>query len=83
MKKIARTLGSFNTEFQPLIDEINKKEGAISKYASSATMGRIRGMIPHGKYNSGKSKACMFVDMKGDLQGITSQLNGWYFYISF
>ena len=45
MKKIASALKSFNTEFQPFIDEINIKEKAISDYASAATMERIRGMI--------------------------------------
>ena len=43
MKKIASTLKSFNTEFQPFIDEINIKEGAIAKYAGAATMQRIKG----------------------------------------
>ena len=46
MKKIASTLKSFNAEFQPLLDEINIKEEAISKYAGAATMERIRGMTP-------------------------------------
>ena len=43
MKKFASTLKSFNTEFQPSIDEINEKEEAISKYAGAATMERIKG----------------------------------------
>lgn len=46
MTKIASTLKSFNAAFQPLLDEINIKEEAISKYAGAATMERIRGMAP-------------------------------------
>ena len=46
MRKIASTLKSFNTEFQPFLNEINVKEEAISKYAGAATMERIRGMNP-------------------------------------
>ena len=45
MKKFASTLKSFNTEFQPSIDEINKKEEAISRFAGAATMERIKGTI--------------------------------------
>ena len=45
MKKIASTLKSFITEFQPFINEINIKEEAVSKYAGAAAMERISGMI--------------------------------------
>ena len=48
MKKFASTLGSFSTEFQPFMDEINKKEEAIVKYAGGVTMERIKGIVLHG-----------------------------------
>lgn len=47
IKKLSSTLKSFNVEFQPFVDEINNKEGDISKYAGVATMQRIKGMILH------------------------------------
>ena len=45
MRKFESTLKSFNSEFQPLIEEMNTKEEAVSKCANAATMDRIRGMI--------------------------------------
>lgn len=36
---------SFNLEFKPLIEEINAKEEAISRYADAATMERIKRTI--------------------------------------
>ena len=36
---------SFNIKFKPLIEEINAKEEAISRYADAATMERIKRMI--------------------------------------
>lgn len=47
MKKFSITLKSFDTEFQPFIEEINAKEGVIRECADAATMDRIRSMIPH------------------------------------
>ena len=43
--KFASTLKSFDIEFQPFIDEINAKEGAIRECADAATMERIRSII--------------------------------------
>ena len=58
MKKFTSTLKSFNTEFQPLIEEMKTKEEVILKCASAATMHCIRGMILHGfGYDSTDSKA--------------------------
>ena len=45
MKKIANTLKSFDTEFQPFIEEIHAKERIIWECADAATMERIRSMI--------------------------------------
>ena len=45
MKKFISTLKSFNYKFQPLIEEMNTKEEAISKCANATTMDRIRGTI--------------------------------------
>ena len=45
MKKFTSTLKSFNYKFQPLIEEMNKKEEVISKCAIGTTMDRIKGMI--------------------------------------
>ena len=47
MKKFATTLKSFEIEFQPFVEEINAKEGAIRQCADAATMDRIRSMVPH------------------------------------
>ena len=46
MKKMTNVLKSFDIEFQPFIDEINTKEGAIRQCADAATMERVR-----SKYN--------------------------------
>ena len=45
MKKFANSLKSFDIEFQPFIEEINAKEGAIREYADAATMEKIQSMI--------------------------------------
>ena len=45
IKKLASAMGSWNIEFQPLVDEINTKEGDIAKYAGAATMQRVKGMV--------------------------------------
>ena len=47
MEKIASTLKSFDIEFQPFIEEINAKEGAIRELADAATMKRVKRMILH------------------------------------
>ena len=44
-EKIANTLSSFDTEFQPFIEEINAKEKVIQQYADAATMKRIKSVI--------------------------------------
>ena len=51
MKKFAITLKSFEIEFQPLIEEINAKEGVIRQYADAATMDRVRSMVPNAKHS--------------------------------
>ena len=51
IKKIANTLKSFDIEFQPFIEEINAKEGAIRESADAATMERIKSMVLHIEYN--------------------------------
>ena len=42
MKKLTNALKSFDIEFQPFIEEINAKEGAIREYADAVTMERVR-----------------------------------------
>ena len=46
MKKFANILlRPFDIEFQPFVEEINKKEEVIRECADAATMERIRSMI--------------------------------------
>ena len=45
MTKVANTLKSFDIEFQPFIEEINAREGAIRKFADAATMESIRSTL--------------------------------------
>lgn len=45
IEKITKILKPFDIEFQPFIDEINAKEGAIRRCADAATMERIKSKI--------------------------------------
>lgn len=45
--RFAMTLKSFDVEFRPFIEEINKKDKVIREFADAATMEHIRSMILH------------------------------------
>ena len=45
IKKFASTLKSFDIEFQPVVEEINAKEGIIRERAHAATMERVRSKL--------------------------------------
>ena len=86
MKQFSSTLKSFNTEFQPSIDEINEKEEAISKYAGAATMERIKGilyLLHIARHNMGSANFNTNTEIKRTLEDITLQLYGKSLFLSF
>jgi len=57
MEKVASALQPFDIEFQPFIDEISAKEGAIRECADAATMARIRSMVLHICFGYNRAKS--------------------------
>ena len=74
MKKLAITLKSFETEFQPFIEEINAREGVIRQCADAATMDRVKRMVPHNAHNWANSNTRIHTDIEGVLEDILSEL---------